>query len=140
MPRRKTYRKRSGVFGTRGSDGPPSGSGTRESVMAAALIFLEAAKKNASRFSTRIAPATAVYPVDENRAVIHTDGAAAPNAAAFEFGQRHPVFGNPDVWVKQPTRAYMQNAAKNKGALEKAGEEYGTRETELLAKEYGYTE
>lgn len=140
--RKPSYRKKSGVFGTPGGFSLPSGGETRESVLAAAEVVCEAVRAKAARFSTRIPAATDVHPYQENAAIISTDGQKAPNAAPFEFGERHPSntpnnYGN-NVWCKGTRRAYMTNGAKAGTAA--AAEVYGEREIELLATEYGYTE
>jgi hypothetical protein len=137
---RRTYRKKSGVFATPNGFSPMGGGFTRRSVMMAAELFSAAAKANASKFSKRIPAATSAVPYNEEQAMIVTDGVAAPNAAPFEFGERHPLWGNRKYWKKQPTRAYMNRAARNPGVIEAAGEIYATAETELLAAEFGYTE
>jgi hypothetical protein len=137
--RRPSYRKKSGVFATPG--GVDIGGGfTRASVMAAAELFAAKARANASNFSTRIPPATTAEPYGEQEAQIVTDGTAAPNAAPFEFGERHPLFGDRAHWYKQQTRAYMNRAARDPGTIGAAADIYGTAEAELLSKEYGYTE
>jgi hypothetical protein len=64
---------------------------------------------------------------------VQTNGKKAPNAAPFEFGERHPLFGmtgkpggrgplGKGYWFKQPTRPYMETAARNK--LDEAAREY----------------
>lgn len=145
----RSYTKKSGVFATP-RDLNPSGRGiTRESVLKAAQVFADQARKNASRFSKRIPAATFVDSAGDQRAEIVTDGTAAPNAAPFEFGERHPLnypnqvatlnrYGRSRHWVKQRTRAYMSNAAKNPRAIQKAADVYASTETELLAQEHGY--
>lgn len=133
------YRKKSGAYATP-TGFAPSGSGdVRESVLKAAEVFLVQARKNAMRFSTRIAPATHVTGLGEHQAMLVTDGTAAPNAAPFEFGERHPLYGNRRHWYKQRTRAYMSRAASNKTAISKAADIYAEAEKTLLAEEYGYT-
>jgi hypothetical protein len=132
----KSYRKKSGVFATPAGFSIPSAGGTRASVLAAAAVMMAAAKANASKFSRRIPPATTVEPYSENEAMIVTDGGAAPNAAPFEFGERHPLWGNRNYWYKQPTRAYMNRAALS--AAEAAAEIYAAIEADALAKEHGY--
>lgn len=142
VPRKKrarSYRKKSGVFATPAGFTPGGGGFTRMSVMKAAEILAAQARSNASKFSTRIGPATQAIPYNEHQAQVVTDGVKAPNAAPFEFGERHPVYGNRKVWRKQPTRAYMNRAARNPGALDAAANIYADTEAELLAKEFGYT-
>lgn len=140
MARRKySYRKKSGVYASPVSFSPGAG-GTRQSVMDAAEVFADVARANAARFSIRIPAATAVVALNEQAAMVVTDGDAAPNAAPFEFGERHPLFGNRSSWYQQPRRAYMSSAANNPVAVEAASDVYGDREAALLAAQYGYDE
>ncbi len=136
--RRRSYRKKSGVFATPGGFTISAFGGTRESVLEAAAVLMRQAKLNAS-FSRRIPAATMVAGFSENEAMVVTDGTAAPNAAPFEFGERHPVFGNRNVWRKMKTKAYMNRAATGP-AVDEAADVYADLETILLAHEYGYTE
>ena len=92
------------------------------------------------RLSQRIPAATYVAPFDEQQAVVFTDGVLAPNAAPFEFGERHPLFGNERSWWPQPLRPYMNRAASNKRTVQAASEAYGAREAELLAIEFSFIE
>lgn len=138
--RKATYRKKSGVFATPGGMSIPAYGSTRSSVLKAAEILAAQARRNAAAFSTRIPAATVVAGLAEQQAAVVTDGAAAPNAAPFEFGERHPLFGDKKHWYKQPLRAYMNRAATNSGALASALEAYGAEETLLLSAEYGFDE
>lgn len=145
VPRKKRrqpsyIKRRSGVTATPEGFSITGSGGTRESVMKAAEIFAARARVNAAKFSARIPLATFVEGVDGDHAQVVTDGVLAPNAAPFEFGERHPLFGNRQHWYKQPTRAYMSNAATNNATIDAAADAYGNSEAELLAKEYGYTE
>jgi hypothetical protein len=133
----KAYKK-SGVFATPASLNT-SGK-TRDSVIQAAQVFGDQARKNAARFSQRIPLATYVDGYTEEAAQVITDGVLAPNAAPFEFGLRHPLWGNRNDWYKQPTRAYMNSAARNPGAISRAADAYAEAERNMLAEEYGYTE
>lgn len=53
---------------------------------------------------------------------VYVDSKAAPHARPLEFGSsrnrqlRHPVFGNPDVWVSQPTRPFFMQAIDQTGS------------------------
>lgn len=136
----RRYTKKSGVFATPAGFSLKAGD-TRSSVLKAASIFQAQAKKNAARFSTRIPAATYVQGYQDQEAMVVTDGSAAPNAAPFEFGERHPLWGR---WVtgkgKQPRRSYMSNAATNAGVIENAAEAYAEAERILLAEEFGFTE
>lgn len=148
MPRRRKpkYNKKSGVFATSAGFEPSGPGGTRVSVLAAAEIIAAAARAKASRFSARIPKATGVVAFAEHQAMVVTDGHTAPNAAPFEFGERHPCNlpnlrgpdGRPTVWRKQPMRAYMSNGAR--GASDAAAERYGIEEARLLAEEFGFNE
>ena len=106
----------------------------------AAEIFAATARAKAAKFSTRIPAATSAVPLGEQEAMVWTDGHAAPNAAPFEFGERHPVFGNRKVWRPQPRRAYMNRTALDAGANAAALEIYGQMETEMLAEEFGFNQ
>jgi len=133
--------KKSGVYLTPASWTPSGPGGTRESVIKAAEIFRDQARKSAARFSTRIPPATDVQAFSEQEAMVVTDGTAAPNAAPFEFGLRHPLWGRwdtPGPTHVQPKRPYMSRAATNSGAITRAKEIYQKIEADLLAQEYGY--
>lgn len=134
------YRKKSGVFATPAGFAPSGSGATRSSVIEAAKLFLAQARKNAAKFSRRIPAATYVAPYEEQQAQIVTDGVAAPNAAPFEFGERHPLFGDRHHWYRQPRRSYMSRAATNKKTIDQAAEIYAQIERDLLAEEHGYTE
>lgn len=141
MPRRsRSYRKKSGVYAVPSSFTPSGAGGTRKSVLAAAELYAEQARKNAAKFSTRIPAATGVEPWAEEAAAVVTNGNAAPNAAPFEFGERHPLYGNRKHWYKQPTRAFMNRAAMNPGVAEAAANVYGEMEIAMLAEEFGWDE
>lgn len=150
MPRRRKpkYNKKSGVFATSKGFIPSGPGGTRVSVLLAASVVAEAAKARAAKFSTRIPAATAVEAFGEQEAMVVTDGTAAPNAAPFEFGERHPCnlpnLAGPDgrstVWRRQPLRPYMSRAARSPAVAAEAAEIYGRTEAELLAKEFGFDE
>lgn len=141
----RRYTKKSGVFATPVSFTSKPGE-TRASVIKAAEIFRDQAKKNASKFSRRIPAATYVQGTDEQRALVVTDGVAAPNAAPFEFAERHPLnypnqvkalnrHGRAFNWVKQPRRSYMSNAANNGKTVDQAADIYAQTERDLLANE-----
>jgi hypothetical protein len=135
-----SYRKKSGVYATPGSWFASGAGSTRESVLAAAEIFAAKARANAAKFSKRIPAATAVVPWKDDTATVTTDGDAAPNAAPFEFGERHPLYGNRKFWFPQPRRSYMSNAANSASTVNAAAEVYAAKEVELLAAEYGFDE
>src|SRR5258708_31679927 len=79
-------------------------------LLAAAELIAVKARANAAKFSRRIPGATHARPKGPDAVVVITDGMAAPNAAPFEFGKRHPLFGDRTHWYKQPTRAYISRA------------------------------
>lgn len=137
--KRRTYRKKSGVRAVVGQMKSSSGA-SRESLIKAAQVLCDQAKVNAAKFSKKIPAATYVEGLESLECEVVTDGTMAPNAAPFEFGERHPLFGDRSHWYKQPTRAYMDKAAKNAGALTRASDIFGTEETKLLGKQFGYTE
>jgi len=138
--RARRYAKKSGVYATNAGDVAAGGSGnSRDGVLAAAAVFAEKARANAAKFSTRIPAATFVKAVDEQQALVMTAGNEAPNAAPFEFRERHPLWGDRKHWYAQPLRAYMSNAARNAATQSKAADAYGDAETKQLAKEFGYT-
>ncbi len=72
--------------------------------------FAKAARAISAGFSRRIPAATGVFGDVAGVAVV-TDGAVAPNAAPFEFAERHPLFGDREHWYPQPHRPYMDEAA-----------------------------
>lgn len=135
---RRSYRKKSGVFATPAGFSVGGFAGTRQSVIEAAGVIARQAAANASKFSRRIPAATFVDGVSESQAQVITDGTAAPNAAPFEYGERHPLFGDREHWYKQATKPYMNQAATG-DALDEAADVYGDLETQLLAQEHGYT-
>ncbi len=76
-----------------------------------AELIAEAAKASARKFSIRIPVATTVRPgYAPDEVVVITDGDIAPNAAPFEYGKRHPLFGNTNFWYPTPKRSYMTQA------------------------------
>jgi hypothetical protein len=138
--RRIRYYKKSGVYATPAGYSASGGTGeTRRSVLLAAEVFAATARALGASLckSRRIPAATAVLPVGEQSANVETDGGAAPNAAPFEFGERHPLWGR---WVtgkgKQPKRPYLDRTAKDGTTINSAGDIYADAETALLAEEY----
>lgn len=98
----------------------------------AAKIIRDEAARIASAFSRRIGPATKVQG-GVSGVYIQTNGRLAPNAAPFEFGERHPLFGltgrpggrgpkGSGHWYRQPKRPYMEEGARRK--LDEASVEY----------------
>jgi hypothetical protein len=85
----------------------------RRALIESATIVAEEAKKVSARFSTRIPAATRVVSDSRGVAVV-TDGTLAPSARPNEFGLRHPVFGNREVWRRIPFRPYMLEARDKK--------------------------
>lgn len=143
--RKLKYYKKSGVYATPvGFTTGDGGAATRRSVLLAAEMFAVTARALGSSLcrSTRIPPATAVVPVGEQVANVETDGESAPNAAPFEFGENHPVYGRPTVsrdkwtWRKQPKRPYLDITALDPITNTIAGDIYADAETALLAEEY----
>lgn len=49
-------------------------------------------------------------------------GQEAPNAYPFEYGVRHPLFGNTKHWYAQPHKPFLEEAADE--AADKAAEEF----------------
>jgi hypothetical protein len=83
---------------------------------AAEVIAIDA-RARARKFSIRIPVATTVQPgYVPAEVVIITDGDLAPNAAPFEYGKRHPLFGDTNHWYPTPFRPYMSQAFRSKGA------------------------
>jgi hypothetical protein len=120
------------------SFGSEAGGINQKYLLAAAGVIAEQARKNASKFSTRIPAATGVATGDNaDEAIVITDGAAAPNALPFETGERHPLWGDRELWYPQPKKPYMAKAAKT--ASGQALEVYAAQVDELAA-EHGYTE
>lgn len=68
-----------------------------------------AARSNAAAFSKRIPGATKVREYRAYTEVV-TLGNEAPNAAPFEAGEEHPLFGDRKHEYRQPHRPFMQAA------------------------------
>lgn len=89
----------------------------------AAEVIAVAARARAATFSRRIPAATGVGGGLSAKGVyIRTSGRKARNAAPFEFGERHPLFGNYKHMYNTPHRPYMEEAAE--AALDAAAEAY----------------
>lgn len=146
------YAKKSGVFATAAGFTPRGSGNTRASVLKAAEVFRDQARANAAKFSRRIPPATNVTGYLEEQAMVWTDGVAAPNAAPFEFGERHPSnlpnitfnkYGRRTVWAPQgvppkpKSRPYMSRAVNSK-TIDKAADIYAAAEVQLLLDEKGW--
>lgn len=67
------------------------------------------ARQRAPRLSGELASSIG-YGVQTRRGVFVR--ATARHAGLFEFGGRHPVFGNRDVWVDQPARPFLRPAVE----------------------------
>lgn len=139
--RRKKYRKKTGVHATPAGWAPKGSGETRDSVVMAAEVFAARARLNAS-FSKRIAEAISVAGFQHEAAMIT---ASAPQSVSFEFGQKHPLNypnqqGSPNAWGPTPKRPFMDRAARSKRAIKKAAEVYSTRERELIAMQFGFTD
>lgn len=106
-------------------------------LLAAAEIVAETAKGIASAFSTRIPAATRAIPVGDGECVVITDGTEAPNASPFEFGKRHPLFGDTEYWYPQPKKPYMTQAFRR--SSDAAMDAYA-QQIDVLTEEAGYTE
>lgn len=115
----------------------PASSPKQECLAEAGEEIAKIARELAATFSSRIPAATGVYLTSEDSAIVATNGSEAPNAAPFEYGERHPLFGDREHWYKQPVRPYMDEAA-NRGA-EAAMNAYA-KLADALAKEHRYTE
>lgn len=137
---RRIYNPKSGVRALAGGATIAEGNvaGTRESVMRAAAVVRDAAIANSRSVARSIGLATYVAGVSEQRAMVITDGALAPMAAPFEFGERHPLWGNDKFWYPQPRKPYLKKAATSKRVVNAAVDIYGETEKDLLAAEYGY--
>lgn len=93
----------------------------RRAITEAATELLADIKANSS-WSSRIPGATKMrVGFGERNAgvLVYVDSRQAPHARPFEGAQRrgdgtfrHPVFGNPDNWVSQPTRPYFMPAIR----------------------------
>lgn len=92
-------------------------------LVAAGQVIADQAKANASKFSSRIGPATSVMGGDgPNEIVVITDGTKAPNGDPNEFGKRHPLnYPNQrgaGAWgprdKKAMKRPYMAQAMRSK--------------------------
>jgi hypothetical protein len=85
----------------------------RRALIESATIVASEARRISARFSERIPAATRVVSDGKGVAVV-TDGTLAPSARPNEFGLRHPVFANRDVWRRIPFRPYMLEARDKK--------------------------
>lgn len=92
----------------------------RPALQKAAEPILRDARDRAS-WSTRIPRALriTVYFGGRDPGLALTASRSVPHARLFEFGQpgnsrlfRHPVFGDRETWVSQPTRHFMVPAAR----------------------------
>lgn len=110
-------------------------SDSTEYLRQAGEVIARAARDIASTFSRRIPAATKVVQAGDNRFLVITDGQAAPNAAPFEYAERHPLFGDEDLWYKQPKRPYMVEAAE--ATADQAMNKYATY-LDKLARRHGY--
>jgi hypothetical protein len=96
-----------------------------------AEVFAAKARELSGRWSKKIPAATYVNTIDDTRAEVITDNAAAPNAFPFQYGIRHPENWPNQVnakhakaWFRHmartPKRPYMTQASKDLSTLEKA--------------------
>jgi hypothetical protein len=69
------------------------------------------AKANAS-WSTRI-PGAIGPQVTVKTVGVRVNRKKAPHGRVYEYGGRHPVFGNRDVWVPVPKRSYVRPAVQD---------------------------
>jgi hypothetical protein len=109
----------------------------------AAEIVAADARGISGRWSRRV-PLSVKISVspDGKSATITAGGAAAPQAATFELGLSHPVFGRPDrlrgewTWVKQIARPFLATAAEARAT--KAAEVWGDGVITAWAKNHGF--
>lgn len=91
-PRKFTSRSKVTGSSVRASEDFADAAANLKWLVAAGEVIAAQARANASKFSTRIGPATSVKGGDkDNEIVIITDGSKAPNADPNEFGKRHPL-------------------------------------------------
>jgi len=67
------------------------------------------ARDLASAFSDKIPAAIKVYSNSKGVSVV-SEGTIARSGRPNEFGLRHPVFGDREVWARTPHRPYMEVA------------------------------
>ena len=67
------------------------------------------ARELAAAFSDKIPGAIKVYSNSRGVSVV-SEGTIAKSGRPNEFGLRHPVFGDREVWRKTPHRPYMEVA------------------------------
>lgn len=120
MALRKTSVNGSPSVGGSSSSGMDADSAER--IKEAAEVIAAGARQNASSFSKRIPAATKAVGDSATKAHVITSGAQAPNAAPFEYAERHPLFGNKKHWYTQPHRPYMERAGRDD--LDEAAEAY----------------
>ena len=109
----------------------------------AAGIIAAGARARAGRWSRRVPLSIKVsVTADGKSATITAGGAEAPQAATFELGLSHPVFGRPDrtrrewTWVRQAERSFMAAAAEAQAT--KAADAWGTGVITAWAKSHGF--
>lgn len=71
-----------------------------------AELTAEEARRVAAAFSTKIPNAISVKSDGYGVSVV-SDGTIAPAGRPNEFGLRHPVFGDREVWRATPHRPYL---------------------------------
>jgi hypothetical protein len=109
----------------------------------AADIIAADARMSAARWSRRVALSLKVsVSGDGKSAPITAGGAEAPQAATFELGLSHPVFGRPTMtrkewtWVKQIARPYLAAAAERQAT--KAADAWGNGVITGWARNHGF--
>ncbi len=109
----------------------------------AADIVAADARTSAARWSRRV-PLSIKVSVsgDGKSATITAGGPGAPQAATFELGLSHPVYGRPTMtrkewtWVKQIARPYLAAAAERQAT--KAADVWGNGVITGWAKNHGF--
>ncbi len=109
----------------------------------AADIVAARARAISARWSRRIPLSVKVsVSPDGKSATITAGGSEAPQAATFELGLSHPVYGRPDrtrkewTWVRQVARPFLAEAAES--AATKAADAFGDAALTAWARNRGY--
>lgn len=109
----------------------------------AAAILAADAKAISGRWSRRVPLSIRIsVSADGQSATITAGGSEAPQAATFELGLSHPVFGRPTMtrkewtWVKQIARPFLATAAEHSAT--KAADVWGNGVITAWARNNGY--
>jgi len=109
----------------------------------AANVIAASARARSGAWSRRVPLSVKVsVSADGESATITAGGAEAPQAATFELGLSHPVYGRPTMtrkewtWVKQIARPFLSAAAEAQAT--KAADVWGNGVITAWAKKNGF--